>query len=133
MSPKKKKMKTNGEKESLSLKRPTESDGGGLSKRSKSIKSPDEDILAKKRKNFVTACEQVSYKAYFNHRARLLLLYLPSCMKNSVCKHNDGKNVSLASVRSFFDTSTGFQDPCSKILFIKEFIRHSTNVPFPLQ
>lgn len=91
MSPKKKKIKvTDGDdKQSPALlKRPNESDGGS-SKRLKSDKNPDEDIQAKKRKNFVTACEQVSYKAYFHHRSRLLLSYLPSCMKNSVCKHQD--------------------------------------------
>lgn len=90
MSPKKKKMKTS----TNTPKRQNEC-AGRPNKRAKSVKNHDEELQAKKRKNFITACEQVSYKAYFDHRARLLLLYLPPCMKNSACKHDDSKSVSF--------------------------------------
>lgn len=95
MSPKKKKVKlTDDKSESPSQKRANENDSGPASKRSKSIKNPEDDIRARRRKNFIIACEQVSYKSHFDHRARLLLLYLPSCMKDSVCKHHDSQTVS---------------------------------------
>ncbi|KAG7299821.1 hypothetical protein JYU34_016838 [Plutella xylostella] len=45
-------------------------------------------ILAMKKKNFITTCKQVSSQAYFDHKARFQLVYTPSCMKGTACKHH---------------------------------------------
>lgn len=96
MSPKKKKIKISKE-EPESLKRKSESIESS-SKRLQLVKTREEDLQSKRRKNFVTACEQVSCKAYFDHRARLLLLYLPPCINSTACKHQDNKGVSIENV-----------------------------------
>lgn len=45
-------------------------------------------ILAMKKKNFITTCKQVSSQAYFDQKARFQLVYTPSCMKGTACKHH---------------------------------------------
>lgn len=91
MSPRRKKAKLSPRK---NIKR--ESDAEEVTcKRPKVIRSEEDELKATKKKNFVVACRQVSCKAYSDHPARLLLLYYsPSCMKKSVCKHNDSTGVS---------------------------------------
>lgn len=51
------------------------------------------DLAALRRKNFVTACEKVSYDAYFNRQKRLQMVYFPACAKGE-CKHS-AKEVCL--------------------------------------
>lgn len=92
MSPRKKRPKLSPKK-SETLKR--EIDCEEIShKRMKTAKSEEDELKAKKKKNFIEACKQVSCRAYFDHRVRLLLIYFPSCIKTSFCKHHDKSGVS---------------------------------------
>ncbi|XP_026751136.1 uncharacterized protein LOC113511658 [Galleria mellonella] len=60
-------------------------------KRVKTEKPPKDDLQAKKRKNFITACERVSYEAYFDQCSRFQLFYLPTCAKGN-CLHQEYKH-----------------------------------------
>lgn len=51
------------------------------------------DIHTLKRKNFVAACEQVSYKEYCDFESRLQLIYLPACLNTIICCHQDENQV----------------------------------------
>lgn len=53
----------------------------------------ENDIRTWKRKNFVAACEQVSYKEYCDFESRLQLIYLPSCLYANKCCHQDDSQV----------------------------------------
>ncbi|XP_049866371.1 uncharacterized protein LOC126367035 [Pectinophora gossypiella] len=98
MSPRKKKIKleekTDGKESEMSLKR--EAEARSPTKRVK-VETPDSnanvDIQALKRKNFVTACEQVSYKAYFDFDTRFQMLDSPSCMTAETCNHLDSNKI----------------------------------------
>ncbi|KAL0840191.1 hypothetical protein ABMA28_015481 [Loxostege sticticalis] len=96
-SPRKKKMKlvnsadTNGH-----LKRVSES-AEEAPKRQRTDKVPMEDLQAKKRRNFITACELVSYKAYFDHNLRFQLIHLPPCAEHITCKHYEHRNSMSSS------------------------------------
>ncbi|CAH0626937.1 unnamed protein product [Chrysodeixis includens] len=90
MSPRKKKPKLTAQN-TKNLKR--ESDLEDVSTiRAKVAKTEDDELKVKKKKNFIEACKQVTSRAYFDHNTRLLLLYLPSCLKSTVCKHHDHSN-----------------------------------------
>ncbi|XP_026739684.1 uncharacterized protein LOC113502344 [Trichoplusia ni] len=87
MSPKKKKPKLAAQN-TKNLKR--ESDTEDLSvKRAKVAKTEEDELKAKKKKNFIEACKQVTSRAYFDLNTRLLLLYSPSCLKTARCKHEE--------------------------------------------
>ncbi|VVC93515.1 unnamed protein product [Leptidea sinapis] len=51
-----------------------------------------EDVQSRRRKNFIKACEQVSYNAYFDYNKRLHLISLPTCLNIDTCVHQDFKN-----------------------------------------
>lgn len=53
------------------------------------------DIPTLKRKNFIAACEQVSYKAYYDFQSRLQMIYLPACLNANKCCHQDDNQVLL--------------------------------------
>lgn len=91
MSPRKKKVRHSPKK--INLKRESNSEEVSC-KRAKAVKSEEDEQKSRKKKNFIEACREVSCSAYSDHRARLLLLYLPSCMEKKVCKHNDKNAVS---------------------------------------
>ncbi|XP_075971163.1 uncharacterized protein LOC142973382 isoform X2 [Anticarsia gemmatalis] len=57
-------------------------------KRLKFDSNEEDEIEAKKKKNFKTACELVSRKNYFDYRKRFLLVYLPTCL-SATCKHHN--------------------------------------------
>ncbi|XP_063890464.1 uncharacterized protein LOC110374818 [Helicoverpa armigera] len=103
MSPRKKrpKLSPNNKK---SLKRENGPDETSR-KRAKAVKNADVELQTKKKKNFIQACRQVSCSAYFDHRARLLLLYLPSCTKTSVCKHHDKNGKEIKQMPSYAQES----------------------------
>ncbi|KAM3962394.1 uncharacterized protein ACR2FA_003638 [Aphomia sociella] len=107
MSPIKKKMKVISEPSSPSTSwNKRESEATELpSKRIKTEKPSEVDIQAKKRRNFVTACERVSYEAYFDQYSRFQLCYLPSCAKNN-CLHQDNKHASnIREIPSYAEQS----------------------------
>jgi hypothetical protein len=94
-SPKKKKTKLVDSPRSNKLKR-TNDTKEDTPKRLKTDKIPEQDIHAKKRSNFIKACEIVSYKAYCDQRTRFQLIYLPICANTLSCTHSDHKsNVSI--------------------------------------
>ncbi|KAI5645253.1 hypothetical protein NE865_02801 [Phthorimaea operculella] len=97
-SPRKKKTKIEDADPANSLKR--EGVPESASKRAKVEDiSSEVDVQALKRKNFVTACEQVSYKEYFNFGMRFQLVYLPPCMNVETCNHLDsGKMLSIMPI-----------------------------------
>ncbi|CAB3243221.1 unnamed protein product [Arctia plantaginis] len=101
MSPKKKKAKLSESAESN--KRSSEAPDS-TQKRLKHIVNREEEIKTRKRKNFIMACELVSYRDYFNHRARLLLVCLPSCM-TLLCKHHDRNSGNIQQMSSYADES----------------------------
>ena len=94
MSPSKKKPKQSPRKNNLKR----ESNAEEVScKRAKSVKSEEDELKYRKKKNFIEACRQVSCRAYSDHPGRLLLLYYqPSCMKNKDCKHHTKTGVSIS-------------------------------------
>uniref|UniRef100_A0A2A4IXD5 Uncharacterized protein n=1 Tax=Heliothis virescens TaxID=7102 RepID=A0A2A4IXD5_HELVI len=103
MSPRKKRPKLSPSNKKNSKR---ESDPEELSrKRAKAVKNEEVELQAKKKKNFIEACRQVSCSAYFDHRARLLLLYLPSCTKTSVCKHHDKNGKEIKQMPSYAEES----------------------------
>ncbi|CAG9784920.1 unnamed protein product [Diatraea saccharalis] len=87
------------------LKRKNQNEDLDLSKRHKADKILEDDLHAKKRQNFITACEIVSYKAYFNQSSRFQLVYLPTCAKNIACKHVDKKDITLKQTSSYVEES----------------------------
>lgn len=91
MSPRKKKPKLSP---STTLNKRTSETPDSPRKRLKGTLSKEEEIKARRKKNFITACEQVSCRDYFDQRARLLLVYLPSCVK-TICIHHDKNGVSI--------------------------------------
>lgn len=101
MSPKKKKSKRNPSTESN--KRDIEVPDSPR-KRLKHIVSPEEEMKAKRKKNFITACELVSCRDYFDHRSRLLLVFLPSCMK-TICKHHNRHSEDIKQMPSYAEES----------------------------
>ncbi|CAG4977246.1 unnamed protein product [Colias eurytheme] len=54
----------------------------------------DEEKKIKRRKNFVTACEQVSLKEYINYTKRFSLLHFPKCSNSSMCTHHNLPNTT---------------------------------------
>lgn len=62
-------------------------------KRSKHVENKEEEMKGRKKKNFTTACELISYRDYFNYYSRFLLFCLPSCM-SLLCKHHGRHSVS---------------------------------------
>ncbi|CAK1604424.1 unnamed protein product [Parnassius mnemosyne] len=103
MSPKKKKPKLTDRGTS---KRGIDADAS-FHKRSKSENCMVEmDIQTLKRKNFVKACEKVSYKAYLNYAKRFKLIYLPTCMHGFNCKHQNIKDgLNLKQMPSYAEES----------------------------
>lgn len=55
----------------------------------------ENDIRTLKRKNFVAACEQVSYKEYCDFESRLQLIYLPGCLNEKECCHQENSQVKI--------------------------------------
>lgn len=55
----------------------------------------ENDIHTLKRKNFVAACEQVSYKEYCDFENRLQVIYLPTCLNADKCCHQDDNQVQI--------------------------------------
>ncbi|XP_013189133.2 uncharacterized protein LOC106133836 [Amyelois transitella] len=105
MSPKKKKARTSPSlrPSKSSAKRENELKDPELSrKRIKTEISPEEDMQSKKKKNFVTACEKVSYEAYFDKRSRFQLVYLPACATGNACVHQEYKNETLLKPMSSY-------------------------------
>ncbi|XP_053602763.1 uncharacterized protein LOC128670806 isoform X2 [Plodia interpunctella] len=102
MTPRKKKAKLVGTSTNLA-KRVIEAKGSEPSrKRIKAETSLEEDIQAMKKKNFITACERVSYKAYFDKRSRFQLIYLPACANGTTCVHQEYKNGTLIKPMSSY-------------------------------
>ncbi|XP_063821020.1 uncharacterized protein LOC135071184 [Ostrinia nubilalis] len=94
-SPRKKKIKLLDSPNANKHKRDCENTEESLfSKRQKVEKVPGEDLQAKKRRNFITACELVSYKSYYDHNLRFQLIHVPPCANITTCKHHDHKNSS---------------------------------------
>ncbi|XP_026328934.1 uncharacterized protein LOC113236924 [Hyposmocoma kahamanoa] len=58
----------------------------------------ENDVRTWKRKNFVAACEQVSYKEYCNFENRLQLIYLPACLNEKKCCHQDDNQVYVKEI-----------------------------------
>ncbi|XP_059052497.1 uncharacterized protein LOC131847065 [Achroia grisella] len=92
MSPQKKKIKLSSQSTpTASTSKRVSEEVEQSNKRLKTEKKTIEDIQAKKRKNFVAACEKVSYDAYFDLCARFRLFYLPACAKGN-CLHQEFKH-----------------------------------------
>lgn len=54
-----------------------------------------ESLVVKiKKKNFIKACDQVSYDSYYDHRRFMLFHVLSDCV-NGYCKHHDGVEVCI--------------------------------------
>lgn len=53
----------------------------------------ENDIISLKRKNFIAACEQVSFKRYCDIENRLQLIYSPTCLDPNKCCHQDNNQV----------------------------------------
>ncbi|KAJ8732910.1 hypothetical protein PYW07_015509 [Mythimna separata] len=102
MSPKKKKAKQSPKKPNL--KRESNSEEVSV-KRAKVVKSEEDELKSRKKKNFIEACRQVSCSAYSDQRARLLILYLPACVKKTVCKHNDKNGMDIKEMPGYAQES----------------------------
>ncbi|XP_013177629.1 PREDICTED: uncharacterized protein LOC106125096 [Papilio xuthus] len=92
MSPKRKKTKVSSNEEGeMKLTNEKNVDDQNKPHNSENCLS-EEELRALKRKNFVKACEQVSYKEYYNYAKRFKLVYLPQCINGSNCNHKNVKN-----------------------------------------
>ncbi|XP_068630398.1 uncharacterized protein [Battus philenor] len=95
MSPQKKKAKLLCRQEGPTKRLITEENESNLKRLKSDSCNIGEDFKALKRKNFIKACEQVSYKAYHNFAKRLKLIYLPSCINGNKCDHQNVKEGNI--------------------------------------